>query len=86
MAFPSPNTHAVPDPQPLVPNPGWVMKELGCVCFLRPMTKAKLTRKPSTVRNNVACVILGTNLGHKNNGAAALTVSKNSVALTDRLA
>lgn len=84
MAFPSPITHAVPDPQPLVPNPGWVMKEFGCVCLLRPMTKAKLTRNPRTDRNNVACVILGTSRGNVNNGAAALTVRKNSVALTDR--
>lgn len=70
MAFPTPITHAVLEPQPLVPNPGWVMNELGSVCFLRPMHIAKVTIKPITDRNRVACVIFGTHRGHKNSGAA----------------
>ena len=35
----------------------------------------KITRKPETERKSVACVILGTDLGLRNNGAAVLTVS-----------
>ena len=70
-----PIIHAVPALQPLVPSPGCTMNEAGCVCFLRLKIMQKITKKPATDRNNVACVILGTHLGHRNSGQAIYIIS-----------
>lgn len=75
-ALPTPIIHAVPSFQPLVPRPDLVMNEPGCVCFLSPNSIQKTTRNPETERKSVACVILGTNLGHRNSGQAIFTISQ----------
>ncbi|KAL9121442.1 MAG: hypothetical protein Q9187_002001 [Circinaria calcarea] len=83
MAFPTPITHAAPGAQPLVPSPGCVMKEPGCVCFFRPKIIPKMTRKPAIDKKRVACVILGTDRGKNNKGAAAPSTQKETMPETD---
>ena len=75
-ALPTPIIHAVPSFQPLVPRPDAVMNEPGCVCFLSPTSIQKITTNPETERKSVACVILGTALGHRKSGPAVFTISQ----------
>ena len=73
-------TQAVPALQSLLPNPDCVMKEPGCVCFLRPNNIQNTTKNPVTERKRVAWVNLGTDLGDRNSGAAFGVVSVRSTA------
>lgn len=75
-ALPIPIIQAVPSFQPLVPRPGRVMNEPGCVCFLSPNSMQKMTTNPETERTSVACVTMGTDLGNRKSGQAVIDISQ----------